>query len=172
MAMNLTTELTTLRNLGDATRQQAHDILKKLEGKTEAELRTRFEVNGKKLNSVYWQYAHMAWGQNSLILRSTGGPNPELSWLKHFAMGKPGDEGETNGPSWEEVVAGFNKVHRLAMEHLTQLDPAMLDAPNNINWEILGGKTMRNTIMHHIRHENGHIGQLFWLVNLHGGKTM
>ena len=170
--MDNTTELATLRNLVDATRQMAHYNLKKLEGKTEAELRTRFEVNGKKLNSVYWQYAHMAWGQNSLVLRSTGGPNPELPWLKFFAIGKPAEEGETNGPSWEEVVAGFKKVHQLTMEHLSQLDPAQLDAPNKIDWEVLGGKTMRNTIMHHIRHENGHIGQLFWLVNLHGGKTM
>jgi len=167
----MSTELTTLRNMVDATRKLAHFALKRLEGK-EPDFQIRFEVNGKKLNSVYWQYAHMAWGQNSLILRSTGGPNPELPWLKHFGIGKPAEDGENSGVSFEEIYAGFNKVHQLTMDHLTAMDPANLDAENKISWEVLGGKTMRNTIMHHIRHENNHIGQLMWLVNMHGGKTL
>jgi hypothetical protein len=162
-------EAESLRHLVGHTRQLTLAMLKKLEG---ADVRKRFEVDGRKLNSVYWLTAHMAWAQNNLILRSTGGPNPEVKWLKFFALGKPAEEGETNGPSWEEVLAGFHKVHEFSMIQLEQLDPALLDSPNKIDWEIMGGKTMRNTIMHHIRHENNHAGQLFWLVNFHGGKTI
>lgn len=169
--MSSATELSTLRNMVDATRQLAHFALKKLEGK-EADLQKRFEVNGKTLNSAYWLVAHMAWAENSLVLRSTGGPNPEVPWLKHFAIGKSADEGESCGVPYSEIYAGFKKVHQLTMEHLASMDPANLDAPNKIDWEVLGGKTMRNTIMHHIRHENNHIGQLMWLVNMHGGKTL
>lgn len=170
--MDLKSELATLRNMVDATRSLAHFGLKKLEGKTQAELQTRFEVNGRKLNSAYWMVAHMAWAENNLIIRSTGGPNPEVPWLKFFALGKSADEGEACGVPYEEIYAGFKKVHQIAMEQLATLDPAQLDAENKLNWEILGGKTMRNTIMHHIRHENNHIGQLLWLVNLHGVKTI
>ena len=170
--MDPKSELETLRNMVDVTRQLAHSALKKLEEKTQAELQTRFEANGKKLNSVYWLVPHMAWAQSNLILRSTGGPNPELSWMKLFALGKPAEEGENSGIPYEELYAGFKKVHQLSMDHLATLDPALLDSENKLNWEILGGKTMRNTIMHHIRHENNHIGQLLWLVNLHGGRTI
>jgi hypothetical protein len=169
--MDHSTELATLRNMVDATRQLAHFALKKFAGK-EADLQKRFEVNGKTLNSAYWLVAHMTWAQNSLVLRSTGGPNPEVPWLKHFAIGKSADEGENCGVPYAEIYAGFKKVHQLTMEHLAAMDPANLDAPNKIDWEVLGGKTMRNTIMHHIRHENNHIGQLLWLVNIHGGRTL
>lgn len=162
-------EIETLRDLVDATRALAHSALKKV---IDQDLKKRFEVDGKKLNSVYWLVAHMAWAQSILILRSTGGPNPELKWIKFFAIGKPAEEGETNGPSWEEVYEGFKKVHQLSMDHLATLSLDDLDSPNKIDWEILGGKTMRNTIMHHIRHENSHIGQLFWLVNFYGIKTI
>lgn len=136
--MDPKSELQTLRNMVDATRQ----------------------------------LAHLAWGENNLILRSTGGPNPELPWLKHFALGKPAEDGENSGIPYAEIYAGFKKVHQLSMDQLALMDPANLDAENKLNYEILGGKTMRNTIMHHIRHENNHIGQLLWLVNLHGRQTI
>lgn len=169
--MDPKTELATLRNMMDATRQMAHFALKKLAGK-ENDFQKRFEVEGRKLNSVYWIIAHLAWGENNLILRSTGGPNPELPWLKFFGMGKPAEEGENCGVPYADIYAGFKKVHQLSMDHLATLDPANLDAENKLQWEVLGAKTMRNTIMHHIRHENSHNGQLLWLVNLHGVKTL
>lgn len=169
--MDPKSELQTLRNMVDATRQLAHFALKRLEGK-EDDFQTRFEANGRKMNSVYWIIAHLAWGENNLILRSTGGPNPELPWLKYFALGKPAEEGENCGVPYAEIYAGFKKVHQLSMDQLASMDPTNLDAENKLNYEILGGKTMRNTIMHHIRHENNHIGQLLWLVNLHGVRTI
>lgn len=169
--MDPKSELETLRNMVDVTRQLAHFALKKLDGR-EAEFQKRFEVDGRKLNSIYWIIAHMAWAENNLILRSTGGPNPEVPWLKAFALGKPAEEGENCGVPYSEIYAGFKKVHQLSMDHLAALDPANLDAENKLQWEILGAKTMRNTIMHHVRHENNHIGQLLWLVNLHGVKTI
>jgi len=162
-------ELATYRELAQRTRELAHFYISKTNG---LDLRRRFEVDGKKLNSFYWLVAHMAWAQNNLILRSTGGPNPQLPWLKHFALGKPAEEGETNGPSWEEVLEGFNKVHQLSMEHLATLDPALLDTPNKLDWEIMKSKTMRATIVHHIRHEGTHIGQLGWLAKLYDIKTI
>ncbi|MBI3509985.1 MAG: DinB family protein [Bacteroidetes bacterium] len=169
--MDKKSELETLRNMVDATRQLAHFAIKKLDNKN-ADLKKRFEVEGRKINSVYWLFAHMTWAESILILRSSGGPNPELPWMKLFALGKPAEEGQDNGPPWEEVYAGFKKVHEMSMAHLAMLNPEDLDSENKLSWEILGGKTMRNTIMHHIRHESNHIGQLLWLVNFHGGRTL
>ncbi len=168
----MNSELTTLRNMVDATRQLAHFVKKTLDGMDTTDFHKRFEVEGRKLNSVYWIFAHMAWAQNNLILRSIGGPNPELPWLKYFALGKSAEEGENCGVPFEEIYEGFKKVHQLSMDQLAAMDPAKLDTDNLLNWEILGGKAMRNTIIHHVRHENNHLGQLLWLVNLHGGTTI
>jgi hypothetical protein len=165
----MSSELETLHRLTSETRNLARFYLKKLEG---ADVRKRFEIEGKKLNSIYWLVAHMAWAQNNLVLRSSGGPNPGIKWLKHFALGKPAEEGEANGPSWEEVLEGFKKVHELALSHLGSMDPATLDQPNKLDWEIMGEKTVRATIMHHIRHENSHIGHLGWLAKLNERKTV
>lgn len=166
------TEIETLRDLTIETRNLVLFYLKKLEG---ADVKKRFEVEGKKLNSIYWLVAHMAWAQNNLILRSSGGPNPELKWLRHFGMGASPEDGETNGPSWEEALAGFHKVHELAIAHLATLDPALLDQPNRLNWEVIvsgGSKTLRSTIMHHIRHENTHAGHLSWIAKFNERKTI
>jgi hypothetical protein len=165
----MSTELSTIREIIQRTRELANYYIHKTKS---ADVKKRFDAEGKKLNSIYWLVAHMAWAQNNLVIRSTGGPNPEVPWLKHFALGKPAEEGETNGPSYEEVIAGFEKVHRIAMEHLERLDPALLDSENKLNWEIMGSKTMRATLIHHIRHEGAHVGHLSWNATLHGIKTI
>ena len=165
----MSTELSTLREVIQRTRELANFYIHKSK---QVDVKKRFEINGKKLNSIYWLIAHMAWAENNLIIRSTGGPNPELPWLKLFALGKPANEGEENGPSFEEVLAGFEKVHRLSMEHLEKLDPALLGSPNKLDWEIMGSKTMRAVLVHHIRHEGMHIGHLSWNATLHGVETI
>ena len=165
----MSNELSTIREITQRTRELANYYIYKTKGVL---VKKRFEVDGKKLNSIYWLVAHMAWAQNNLIIRSTGGPNPEVPWLKFFALGKPAEEGETNGPSYEEVVAGFEKVHKIAMDHLEQLDPALLETENKLNWEIMGSKTMRSPLIHHIRHEGTHVGHLSWNATLHGIKTI
>src|SRR5665213_2052160 len=138
------TELNTIREIIQRTRELANYYIHKTKN---VDVKKRFEVNGKKLNSIYWLVAHLAWAENNLIIRSTGGPNPEVPWLKFFALGKPAEEGETNGPSYEEVLAGFEKVHKIAMEHLEKMDPALLDSPNKLDWEIMNSKTMRATLI-------------------------
>ena len=165
----MSNELSTIIEITKRTRELANYYIHKTK---DVDVKKRFVVEGKKLNSIYWLVAHMAWAQNNLIIRSTGGPNPEVPWLKFFALGKPAEEGEQNGPSYEEVLAGFEKVHKIAMDHLEKTDPALLDSENKLNWEIMGSKTMRATLIHHIRHEGAHVGQLGWNASLHGIKTI
>src|ERR1044072_3969173 len=118
----MSNELSTIREIVSRTRELANYYIHKTKG---ADVKKRFEVDGKKLNSIYWLLAHMALGGNNFDSCSNGGPNPEVPWLKHFALGKPAEEGELNGPSYEEVLAGFQKVHQIAMDHLEKLDPAL-----------------------------------------------
>jgi hypothetical protein len=165
----MSTELSTLREIIQRSRELANYYIHKTKDK---DVKKRFEADGKKLNSIYWLVAHMTWGQNNLVLRSTGGPNPELPWLKFFGIGKDAEEGEQNGPSYEEVLAGFQKVHELSMAHLENLDPALLDAENKLNYEVMGAKTMRATLIHHIRHEGIHTGHLSVNASLHQVKTI
>ena len=157
--------ISTLRDMMNATRNIATGYIKKLEGK---DVRQSFEVNGVQLNSAYWLFGHMAWAQNNLIIRSFGGPNPEVKWLKHFGIGKTHQEALNNGPSWEELVEGFHKVHEVAMNHLSTLNDATLEEDNLLNWEVMHSKSKGATLMHHIRHEGMHVGHLGWIAKLHG----
>lgn len=157
--------INTLRDMMDATRKIANAYIKKLDGK---DVRQSFLVNGTQLNSAYWLIGHMAWAQNNLVVRSFGGPNPEVKWLKHFGIGKPHQESLDNGPSWEELVAGFHKVHEVAMHHLSTLNDNALEEDNLINWEVMNSKSKGATLIHHIRHEGMHVGHLGWIVKLHG----
>lgn len=162
-------ELSTIREFIQRTRELTQYYIHKTK---DVDVKKRFVVGEKKLNSIYWLVAHMAWAENNLIIRSTGGPNPEVPWLKLFALGKAAEEGEMNGPSYEEVLAGFEKVHKIAMDHLEKLDPALLDSPNKLDWEIMGSKTIRAVLIHHVRHEGMHTGHLSWNATLHGIKTI
>jgi hypothetical protein len=147
-------------------------MLKKLNAHEGFDPKRIFTVGNDRLNTVYWLTAHIAWAENNLVLRSTGGPNPELPWLKLFGLGKPPEEGETNGPSWEEVQAGFAKVHELALAHLATLDAEVLAQPNPTGFTWAGEGDIRTSVRHHITHEGVHTGHLSWLCKLHGVKLI
>ena len=38
-------------------------------------LRTRYEINGAKLNSAYWINAHLVWAEHYLIVRQAYSPS-------------------------------------------------------------------------------------------------
>jgi hypothetical protein len=147
-------------------------MLKKLNELPDFDPKRVFTVADQRLNSVYWLTAHIAWAQNNLVLRPIGAPNPELQWLKLFGLGKAPEEGETQGPAWSEVQAGFVRVHELALVHLQQLDPEVLSQPNPLNWNWRGQGDVRTALRHHIAHEGMHTGHLSWLCKLHGVKLI
>jgi hypothetical protein len=163
------TELETYRFLIEQTRSMAVSVLKRMD-EAQVDPYKIFEVDGKPLNSVYWQLGHMAWAQNNLILRCSGGPNPEVKWLKHFGIGKLHNESQ-GIIDFAEARAGFDKVHQVALQHLEQSAPEIVD--QDAAFELFPGtgiKPIRFMFMHHIRHEGTHVGQLFLLAKMYGVK--
>ena len=165
-------ELQALVRAMKHARGMSGGMLKKLNALEGFDPKRVFTVGEQRLNSVYWLTGHIAWAQNNLVLRSTGGPNPELPWLKLFGLGKPAEEAETNGPSWEEVQAGFAKVHELALAHLETLDAEFLAQPNPAGFTWAGEGEVRTAIRHSVTHEGMHTGHIGWLCKLYGVKLI
>lgn len=130
-----------------------------------------FELNGVRSNTAFWIVAHMTVSQNGLLLISTGGPFEKFSWAKHFQLGGTPPTRELC-PPFDEVRAMFKQVHEKALAHVATLTTEQLDAPHHGKVSVAGIVTVRDSIIHHLRHENLHTGHLSWLCKLHGVKTV
>lgn len=128
-----------------------------------------FEMQNKRFNSIAWQLAHLAWAQNLLILKATGGPIIEKDWFEDFAMGKPSP---TILPILEEIEETLNEVHMRSVKHVRQMNDEQLGEQNTAGLKLKIGSSNKAVIMHHVRHEGTHIGQLAWLAKMHDVKTI
>ena len=134
------------------------------------DLHHKFVCEGKELNSAYWLIAHIAVTQNGLLLMATGGPFEKFSWAKHFGRGGAGLPTE-QCPPFAEVFATFEGIHAKAIGHVATLSDAALEGPNLTGLPIIG-TTVRDVVIHAIRHEGLHTGHLSWLCKLYGIATM
>ncbi len=151
----------------DKTREYTMMYLDKLKG---LDMHRRFACEGKELNTAYWLVAHIAVTQNGLLLMATGGPFEKFSWAKHFGRGGAGLPLE-ECPPFDEVLATFHRIHRTAITHVATLTDEALSGPNLTGLAIIG-PTVRDVIIHAIRHEGLHTGHLSWLCKLYGIRTM
>lgn len=161
------TEAQVLAHTMDRTRQYTRFYLDKLK---DQDLHRRFVCEGKELNSAYWLIAHIAVTQNGLLLMATGGPFEKFSWAKHFGRGGPGLPPE-QCPPFTEVLETFDRIHTKAIAHVAALPDAALEGPNLTGIALIG-TTVRDVVIHAIRHEGLHTGHLSWLCKLHGITTM
>lgn len=127
-------------------------------------------ADGVPLNSAYWLVAHLTWAQHALLVQSLGGPPLDIPWLKHYALGADGTLHEGR-PSFEELLADFNRVHAHAMQYVRTLTDEQLEEPAEIT-AIAWQTTKRKVFYHAIRHEGTHIGHLGWLCKIKGVKTI
>lgn len=127
------------------------------------------EINGQKFNSLAWIIAHLAWAEDTLVLRGTGGERSEFRWLKHYAIGSEGTLHETN-LHFKELLDARKIIHAKTMNHLRSLSNEDLGKENSFGWEFAGSKTNRSIIQHANRHEAMHAGQIAWLVKINGIK--
>ncbi len=160
-------ESLVLAEMVDSTRQLTRFYISKLKGQDMFHV---FEMDGKKFNSPYWIIAHLTWAQNNLILRATGGTNPEIKWLSKFKLGSTIPPKEEL-PDLLEVLAGFKKVHQMSLDHIRSLDESKLDEPNVLGINLFEDSSIRGMIHHQIRHEGTHIGHLGWLAKMYGIHT-
>ncbi|MBP7389655.1 MAG: DinB family protein [Chitinophagales bacterium] len=129
------------------------------------------EVNGVKLNSVYWLVAHLTWAENMLILKATGASPLDISWLDHYSLGCDGTL-HTQQPDMKEILNLFKEVHELTQNHLQVITDELIEKPNLIGFGFGGDTTNRMMIQHCIRHEAMHTGHLSWLCKIHAIETV
>ncbi len=154
------------------TFQKTRDLTKwylSLLKETDAEL--QLDIQGKKLNSVYWLTAHLVWAENFLIIKATGGKGVEIPWLEHYKLGSDGSLHEGRG-DLKSVLNDMKTVHEAAIAHLLTIDDETLHQPNPVGFTFGTDNTNRMMVMHAIRHEATHVGQLGWLCKLHGIKAI
>lgn len=160
-------EAQVLAHIIERTRQYTRSYLDRLK---EVDVHRRFTCEGKELNSAYWTVGHLAVTQNGLLLMATGGPFEKFSWAKHYGRGGTGlPAGQC--PPFGEVMETFDLVHARAVAHVSSLTREALDGPNVTGIAAIGN-TVRDVVVHGIRHEGLHTGHLSWLCKLHGIATM
>lgn len=129
-----------------------------------------FEINGIKLNSIHWLITHLAWTENELILKAVGNDDINLPWLEEYGFGSVPAEIKTR-PDLESVLETLDSIHERAVSIISGLSEEDLDSDNHLDFSFAGSKCKRNLIIHAIRHEPMHIGQLTWAMELSGNKT-
>ncbi|MGB3017254.1 MAG: DinB family protein [Ignavibacteria bacterium] len=129
-----------------------------------------FEVNGIKLNTIQWLIAHLAWTENELIVKAVGNDDINLPWLEEYGFGSVPAEIKTR-PDLETLLKVLDSTHQRAVKILSGLTAEDLDSDNHLNFSFAGSKCKRNLIIHAIRHEPMHIGQLTWAMKLSDIKT-
>lgn len=165
--LDMPTEAQVLARTMDRSRQYTRYYLDKLKDK---DPHHRFNCEGKELNTVYWLVAHITVTQNGLLLMATGGPFEKFSWAKHYGRGGQG-LAQDQCPPFEEVLDTFDRIHTKSIAHVAGVDEAVLEQPNPTGITLIG-PTLRDVIVHAIRHEGLHTGHLSWLCKLHGISTM
>lgn len=128
-----------------------------------------YEINGVKMNSAYWILAHLVWTEHFLVIEGIGGESLGIEWLNDFGFGSEPDEIK-NQPSIEEIKKRFEEVHSKAMDILNSMTDELMEAENNIEANFGGSKDKFHVLMHAIRHEPMHIGQLSWILKINGIK--
>ena len=166
MENNIQTQ--TLVKTYEMTRNLSKFYISKLEG---LDLHKVYEINGVKMNSAYWLLAHLVWTEHFLIIEGIGGDSMGIEWLEDFSFGAEPDK-INNPPAIEEVFTKMDEVHKRAMEILNNLTDGQMQEENNIEASFGGSKSKQNVLMHAIRHEPMHIGQLSWIVKASGVKTV
>jgi len=162
MADNI--KVQTLVKAYDMMRNLSKFYISKLSG---LDLKKQHEIDGMKLNSAYWLIAHLVWTEHYLIIEGIGGESMGIEWLNDFAIGTSLDDLK-NGPKIEEVLAKLDEVHKRAIEILSNMTDEQLQAENNIEANFGGQRSKENVLMHAIRHEPMHIGQISWILKANG----
>jgi uncharacterized damage-inducible protein DinB len=147
------TEVQTLIKTYEMTRNLSKFYISKIEG---IDLKKNYELNGIRLNSAYWLMAHLVWTEHFLIIEGVGGESMGNEWINDFGFGSNGEDAE-GAPPIDEVLKTLDEV-----------SDEMLETENNIEATFGGSKSKRTVIMHAIRHEPMHIGQLSWILKANG----
>jgi uncharacterized damage-inducible protein DinB len=150
------------------TYQMARNLSKYYISKMEGiDIHKVYEVNGVKMNSAYWILAHLVWTEHFLIVEGIGGESMGIEWLNDFGFGSVPDEIKDQPPI-EEVKNRFEEVHAKALEILNNMTDELMESDSGLEDAFGGSRDKLHVLMHAIRHEPMHIGQLSWILKANG----
>jgi len=130
---------------------------------------TEHKIDNVDINNAYWLFAHLVWTEHSLIIQGIADQDMEIDWLEKFAYDSDPKSIESP-PSLEEIQKQSELVHLKAMEIIRGLSDEDLEKDNYFNFTIGGSKSKKTLIMHAIRHEPMHIGQLSLILKANNVK--
>ena len=166
MESNVRTQ--TLIKAFEMARNLSKFYISKLDG---LDIHKVYEINGIKMNSAYWMLAHLVWTEHFLIIEGIGGESMGIEWLNDYGFGSEPDKLEDQ-PTIDEVKLRSEEVHKRAIEILNGMTDEMMQEENNIEADFSGSKSKENVLMHAIRHEPMHIGQISWILKANGVKMV
>jgi uncharacterized damage-inducible protein DinB len=154
------TETHILADMLDKTRALTRFYISNLKN---ADPYTAVEFGGKTFNSIYWLTAHIVWAEDNLIMQGTGAGSVAPEWIRHYSIKSDGSLHEGHG-DYKALLDEMKRVHQACLEHLRHMDDSELDKDNVFGFQFGDGDASnRLIIMHAIRHEGTHIGNLAWL---------
>ncbi len=127
--------------------------------------RVKYEANGATLNSPLWLASHLAWSENFLMIKGTGGEGAAIDWLDHYKIASDGTI-HSDTHDIKTALDALKLVHEKAAAHVQSLADEKLDEQNPFGFAFGGVSTNRILIQHAIRHEAMHTGHLSWLCKL------
>jgi hypothetical protein len=157
------TETQILADMMDKTRQLTRFYISNLKA---IDPYTPVEFGGKNFNSLYWLTAHLVWAEDNLIMAGTGAKSIASEWINHYHIKSDGSLHEGHG-DYKALLAEMKRVHEESLTHLRGMDDSLLDKDNALGFQFGDGDTStRLIVMHAIRHEGTHIGNLAWMCKM------
>jgi len=128
-------------------------------------------INNIKFNSPYWLAAHLTWTENFLLLNGVLGKPRNIEWLDQYGFGSNPAEIKIK-PPYDEIMKTLDSIHDEAMNEIRKLSDEQLKEKNNIGANFGGEDSKRAVLIHAIRHEPMHTGQLSWILKTRGEKLI
>lgn len=153
----------------DEQRNLTRFYLSKLKGE---DMYREFEVNGYTTNSPYWILAHLCWAENMLAIQCLGKEGVDIAWLNDFKIQSPKGAKHDSQPSLEEVLDAFKQIHAVSLKTIAALSDKELDEDNPLGLAFGENRSKRFMVMHAVRHEGTHCGQLSLIAKMYGKKTV
>lgn len=129
------------------------------------------KVGDTTLHSVNWTVCHLAWAQNSLLLESMGNNAFRQDWFSKVSIGSEFALSSVL-PAYEANIEVLNLIHAASIEAISKLVDNDLLNKSKIQLPFSKESTIKDSILHYIRHEGMHAGHLSWLAKLNHLKLV
>ena len=128
-------------------------------------------VNNHSLNSIYWIVAHLIWAEDELINQCTGHESVLPAFIERYHLGATSDLHEEN-PDFKALLALMNEVHEKCKQTILNMSTETFYAPNPKGEKFGQDDSNKMLIMHAIRHESVHTGNLALIAKINNIKTI